>query len=106
MGRVKERGWLSFHFLRDQNRKSCSLVFLCSETTRKHLLHRLSPCGPCGPSIPVVVIAVVVLVVVVVVAIVALCVNWITLYFLSLENFIPKSEAINNEDLIKQLLLD
>ena len=75
MGRVKERGWLSFHFLRDQNRKSCSLVFLCSETTRKRLLHRLSPCGPCGPcgpSIPVVVIAVVVLVVVVVVAIVAL----------------------------------
>ena len=71
-GRVKERGWLSFHFLRDQNRKSCSLVFLCSETTRKRLLHRLSPCGPCGPSIPVVVIAVVVLVVVVVVAIVAL----------------------------------
>ena len=48
-----------------------------------------------------VVIAVVVLVVVVVVAVVALCVNWITLYFLSLENFIPKSEAINNEDLIK-----
>ena len=80
MGRVKERGWLSFHFLRDQNRKSCSLVFLCSETTRKRLLHRVSPCGP---SIPVVVIAVVVLVVVVVVAIVALCVNWITLYLLS-----------------------
>lgn len=106
MGRVEERRWLSFHFLHDQYRKSCSSAFLCSKTTQKHLLRRLSPCGPCGPSIPVVVIAVVVLVVVVVVAIVALCDNWITLYLLSLENFIPKSEAINNEDLIKQLLLD
>ena len=54
-----------------------------------------------------VVIAVVVLVVVVVVAIVALVLNGSgTLYLLSLENFVPKSEAINNEDLIKQLLLD
>ena len=35
-------------------------------------------CGHCGP-----------------------CVNWITLYLLSLENFVPKCEAINNEDLIK-----
>ena len=37
--------WLSFHFSRDQNRKSRSsagsLVFLCSETTRKRLLRGL-----------------------------------------------------------------
>ena len=72
MGRVKEQGWLSFHFLHDQNQKTRSSVFLCSETTQKCLLHRTSPCGPCGSSIPEVVIAVVVLVVGVVVAIVAL----------------------------------
>ena len=33
---------LSFHFSRGQNRKSPSLVFLCSETKRKRLLRRLS----------------------------------------------------------------
>ena len=32
---------LSFHFSRSQNRKVSSLVFLCSETTRKRLLRRL-----------------------------------------------------------------
>ena len=60
MERVKERRWLSFHFLRDQNRKSCSSVLLRSETTQKCLLRRLSPCGPCGPFV-----------------------NWITLYYFS-----------------------
>ena len=34
--------WLSFHFLHGQNRKSCSTVFLCSETKRKRLLRRLT----------------------------------------------------------------
>lgn len=33
---------LSFHFSCGQNRKSCSLVFLCSETKRKRLLCRRS----------------------------------------------------------------
>ena len=33
--------WLSFHFSLGQNRRSPSLVFLCSETKRKRLLHRL-----------------------------------------------------------------
>ena len=32
---------LSFHFSHSQNRKSHSSVFLCSETKRKRLLHRL-----------------------------------------------------------------
>ena len=35
--------WFSFHFSRGQNRKSPSLVFLCPETKRKRLLHRLYP---------------------------------------------------------------
>ena len=34
--------WFSFHFSRGQNRKSPSLVFLCSETKRKRLLRRLN----------------------------------------------------------------
>ena len=33
--------WLSLHFLRCQNRKSPSLVFLCFETKRKGLVRRL-----------------------------------------------------------------
>ena len=33
--------WLSFHFLRSQNQKSHSSVFLCCETKQKRLLHRL-----------------------------------------------------------------
>ena len=33
--------WLSFHFLRGQNRKSPSSVFFCSETKRKRVLRRL-----------------------------------------------------------------
>ena len=33
--------WLLFHFSRGQTRESCSSVFLCSETKRKRLLHRL-----------------------------------------------------------------
>jgi len=33
--------WLSFHFLRGQNRESCSWVFLCSKTKWKCLLCRL-----------------------------------------------------------------
>ena len=39
--RPLEKIWLSFHFSRCQNQKSPSLVFLCSETKRKHLLRRL-----------------------------------------------------------------
>ena len=39
MAQVKE---LSFHFSHGQNRKSPSLVFLCSETKRKRLLRRLN----------------------------------------------------------------
>ena len=39
MTRVKKA---AFHFSRGQNRKSRSLVFLCSETAQKHLLRRLS----------------------------------------------------------------
>ena len=35
--------WFSFHFSRGQNRKSPSLVFLCPETKRKRLPHRLYP---------------------------------------------------------------
>ena len=33
--------WFSFHFSGDQNRKSPSTVFFCSETKRKRLLRRL-----------------------------------------------------------------
>ena len=33
--------WFSFHFSRDQNRKSPSTVLFCSETKRKRLLRRL-----------------------------------------------------------------
>ena len=33
--------WFSFHFSRDQNRKSSSTVFFCFETKRKRLLRRL-----------------------------------------------------------------
>ena len=41
-GASKRAFWLSFHFSRGQNRKSPSLVFLCSETKRKRLLRRLN----------------------------------------------------------------